>query len=116
MNINYWLLLPSAAFGLIALAFALAAKYNAGLYEQANKNFTTLLQSRDEARLQRDKLNRENAELVALNADMHDALEDAHKEIKALNMRTSEMPDIATQPPIPARPKPRRSVQKAGGE
>jgi len=83
-----------------------------------------------EARVQRDKLNRENDDLhekllnqrdsitryqqesehfMAQNAALNDALQEARTDIKALEMRTIELPS-----PIPARPRRVTRLPKGG--
>jgi hypothetical protein len=86
---NYWLLLPNVAFGLFGLAMALVA----------DKNWREL----KEARL-------ENTNLHAQIADRNEALQEAKAEIKALQMNTVEVQEVA---PLPARDTKGRFVPRA---
>jgi hypothetical protein len=126
----YWpVVLPLIAIGLTAYAVASVAGarrgYRHGLAEIKQEH--KMLQeyhgiaiahadSREQEleRCNRDKLlyaqaivtlNETNTQLEAHNADLLEALTYAQTEIKALNMQTVEMPEIATVAPMVARPK-----------
>jgi len=90
---EYWLLLPW-----VALAERRAHKklYEAWLADMTQKDdeIHQLVKSVEEARQQRDKLNRENAELYALNTDMQYELTDAQREIKALQRQTIQVEEV----------------------
>jgi hypothetical protein len=95
LNAYYWLLLPSAAFGVWAVAMALIADHNWRAWKRVVQERDLARLERDEARLERNRCESDNllyAETIV-------------KLTKALDMRTVETPEIPTQAPISTRPK-----------
>jgi predicted nuclease with TOPRIM domain len=101
-----------AALVLLAVAMILYAAFIAGRHDLKRAHIEErLITQRDEARMQRDKINRENMDLrFDLNAakerlkhldaqlaDRNEALQEAQAEIKALQMNTIEVQEVAPE-------------------
>jgi uncharacterized coiled-coil DUF342 family protein len=128
--LNIWILIvPLVAFVLLACYFAyLAISKERAMESMATskqKKIDTLIFERDDARAQRNRLNRENIDLsealdsvrvlynniLAQNADLREALQEAQAEIKALQMNTIEIPTQEVKPEPP-----KRTRRKAGAQ
>jgi len=116
---NYWIVAPFAAIGLIIYAIAAVTGERNGYRHGEERFYDVLLALQEENKrlifesVYADGLEQENERLndyadqvVALNADLHDALIDAQEEIKALHRQTIQ---VEAAPPA-ARPKRTKKV------
>jgi hypothetical protein len=93
--LNWILLIPFVSFAVLAI-IGFAGWIHAEM--RGHRAYWEMEQDLNDARRERGKLNTRNDEFAALNADLHEALDEARKQIAALNMNTVEVQAPAPKP------------------